>query len=135
MKAALLLAALLIGCAPVAGLPVSRAGLAGGPWLVDDIDGGGIIDNVRIDLIFAGDQVTGLAACNRFSGPWKAAGTAVTFGPMATTRMMCSPAVMAMEGKFLAALGAVTVLRFDATGAALLSGADGHRLKLRRETR
>jgi heat shock protein HslJ len=53
-------------------------------------------------------------------------------GPFAGTRMACAPAVLAVEERFLAALGDVTSLVFTTSGEAVLATADGRRLRLRR---
>ncbi|WP_439534638.1 META domain-containing protein [Polymorphobacter sp.] len=141
LAAALLLAA----CATkdvarvMKGDPPPLAGsLEGGPWLVEDLNGGGVMDNALIDLNFdPGDQgtsrVAGRAACNRYSGSWTQTGTTVRFGPLITTKMACAPALMDMEQKFLSTLEAVTTLSFDGTGAALLKSPDGRIIKIRRE--
>lgn len=48
-------------------------------------------------------RVEGRAACNRFSGPYAAAGDgALRLGPLATTRSACPD--LAAEGPFLQAL-------------------------------
>lgn len=147
--AALLLATLVLaGCAREVDLvtgvvkgvePVIAGSLDGGPWLVEDLNGGGVIDNARLDLTFDRDsaapagRVTGRSGCNRFSGAWHQTGATVRLGPLAGTRMMCPPALMALEAKFLAALEAAVQVRFDPTGAAFLEAADGRVIKMRRE--
>lgn len=37
----------------------------------------------------ANGRVEGFAGCNTFQGPYRAGGTTVTFGPLATTRRAC----------------------------------------------
>ncbi|GGI79524.1 hypothetical protein GCM10007973_15120 [Polymorphobacter multimanifer] len=111
--------------------------LVGGPWLVEDLNGGRMVASVRVDLTFdPGDagtsRVTGRSGCNRFTGDWQQNGAAVKFGPLASTRMGCAPALMEFEGKFLTTLEAVTIVAFDASGAALLKASDGRAIKLRR---
>lgn len=49
-------------------------------------------------------RVTGFGGCNRMTGTYQTTGTALTIGPLATTRMAC-PATMTTEAAFLAALG------------------------------
>lgn len=70
-------------------------------------------------------QVAGNAGCNQYSGPYKLDGTALTVGPLVTTRMACDQPIMDQETAFLAALqtptnvetsGATVTLR-DASGA------------------
>ena len=114
--------------------------LEGGPWLVEDINGGGIIDNARADVTFdtsndARPAVYGRSGCNRYRGGWKQEGATVKIGPLAGTLMACAPALMALERKFLDTLEAVTVVNIDATGAALLKAPDGRIIKIRKETK
>lgn len=142
MKAVIIAALLLAGCARevavVKGVePVAAGSLAGGPWIVEDINGGGVIDNARIDISFdpGSRRVQGRSGCNRFGGGWQQDGATIRLGPLAGTRMMCPPALMDTEQKFLAALEAATLVSFDETGAAMLKSPDGRVVKLRRETR
>ena len=133
----------LSACAKEAALvkgepPALVGSLEGGPWLVEDINGGGVPDNLRVDATFEpGDHDTsvvfGSSGCNRFRGGWKQTGATVKFGPLAGTMMMCEPAKMDTESKFLKTMEAVTTVSFDATGAALLKAPDGRVIKLRRE--
>jgi len=133
----------LSACAKEAALvkgqpPALGGSLEGGPWLVEDINGGGVPDGVRVDATFEpGDHDTsvvfGASGCNRFRGAWKQTGATVKFGPLAGTMMMCEPAKMDTESKFLKTMEAVTTVSFDATGAALLKAPDGRSIKLRRE--
>jgi heat shock protein HslJ len=144
VRAMLMVAATLAlaGCAKEVALvkgemPVVAGSLEGGPWLVEDLNGGGVIDNARLELTFdPGDQgtsgVSGSSGCNRFSGRWRQNGATIALGPLAGTRMACAPALMELETKFLATLGAVTMVSYDATGAAFLKAPDGRVIKLRK---
>lgn len=133
----------LSGCAKEAALlkgdvPVVSGSLEGGPWLVEDINGGGVPDDVRVDATFEpGDHETsvvfGASGCNRYRGGWKQNGATIKLGPLAGTMMMCDPAKMDTERKFLQAMEAANTVTFDTTGAALLKAADGRVIKLRRE--
>jgi heat shock protein HslJ len=129
-----------VGRAMKGDLPPLGGSLEGGPWLLEDLNGGGVPDNVRIDLTFdPGDhdtsRVSGSSGCNRFSGAWKQTGATVGFGPLMGSMMACPPAVMDVEGKFLKTLEAVTTVSFDPSGAALLKAADGRIIKIRRESK
>lgn len=108
--------------------------LAGGPWVVEDVNGGGVIDNARLDMIFDVTElrVSGHAGCNSFNGSFVETGAVVQFGPLMTTRKMCAPALMDLEGKLLSALQAATSVTYDATGAAMLRTPDGRRIKIRK---
>jgi len=137
--------ALIGGCAKEVALvkgveTVVQGSLEGGPWLVEDLNGGGIIDNARVDLTFdPGDQNTsavhGKSGCNRFRGGWAQNGSTVKLGPLASTMMACDPALMDLEQKFLKTLEAVTTVSYDTTGAALLKAPDGRIIKIRKEAK
>ena len=58
--------------------------------------------------------IEGNAGCNTYSGPYTAIGTAMTIGPLATTRMACSsPALDTQEQQFLTALQSVATWEAD----------------------
>lgn len=129
--------AMLAGCAREVALvkgvePVIAGTLAGSLWHVEDINGGGVIDNARVEIGFDGETVSGRSGCNSFRGRWQSDGATIRLGPLASTGKACPPALMDMEGKFLATLAAVTRVRFDATGAAFLTAPDGRIVRLRR---
>jgi heat shock protein HslJ len=113
--------------------PVIAGTLEGGVWLVEDVNGGGVIDDARLDASFADGKVAGRSGCNRYNGGWQQDGATIKVGPLMSTRMACAPALMTLEQKFLAALEAATTVSFDATGAAFLKAPDGRVLRLRRE--
>lgn len=113
--------------------PVIAGSLTGGPWVVEDINGGGIMDYAWVDMVFADGGISGLAGCNRYNGTWQQTGMAIAVGPLSTTRKLCSPALMETERKFLGVIGAATSVRFDATGAAFLMAPDGRLVKVRRQ--
>lgn len=85
-----------------------------GKWLVEDIDGGGVIDRLQTTLKVSADgKVTGMGGCNRYAGSANIDGNTIKFLPMGSTRMACSPAVMKQEAKFHATLEKVTAWRID----------------------
>jgi putative lipoprotein len=99
----LVLAMCLLGT----GTP-SRAGdaIQGRTWVAEDIDRRGVIDSLQSTIVIADSHAQGLAGCNRFTGPATLGpGDHLSFGALATTRMMCPPAVMDQERRFLDALG------------------------------
>lgn len=105
-----------------------------GVWIVEDVNNAGIIDMSRIEIGFAAeDAVLGSAGCNRFNGTYEANAGAITFGPLATTRRACIPALNQQERRVLDALAAVTTYSFDETGALILEGPPPHRLLARRD--
>jgi heat shock protein HslJ len=100
------LAALAIG---ILALPAgANAASPKGSWLAEDINGGGVIDRLQTTLSLDADgKVTGMGGCNRYMGKATLKDDTISFGPMAGTRMACSPAVMNQENKFHAALETV----------------------------
>jgi putative lipoprotein len=104
--------------------------LVGRAWLAEDIQGGGVIDNVQSKVVFeAGGKVTGSGGCNRLFGMAKIAGASLAFGSIGTTRMACAPAVMHQESKFLSALAATRTFRFDGPYLKFYDGAGVERIR------
>lgn len=89
-------------------------GLAG-TWRVEDIGGTGVVDASRTEITFDGNgRASGVGGCNRFTGGVELGeDDALSFGPMAATRMACVPALMEQEQKFFAALDAVRSWRIE----------------------
>lgn len=107
--------------------------LRGGEWVVEDIDGGGIIDRSRVTVQF-GDSgsVSGRASCNTYTGQHALSGEGVAIRDPAVTLRACALSLMAQEERFLATLRAVRGFDFSSDGALVLK-ADGRRsVKARR---
>jgi heat shock protein HslJ len=66
--------------------------------------------------------VSGFAACNTFSGMYELDATALTFGPLATTKMACERPASAVEADYLAALASVTGWTIEPDGRLRLDG-------------
>ncbi len=143
MRLLALAAVALSGCAGITAdsrstrTPVAAVmAISGGPWAVEDLDGGGIPDGARLDISFEpGDagtsRVTGHGGCNRFSGRWAQVGHDITIGPLVATRMACPQPLMEAETKYLKALDAAKTVAFDGDGALRLIGSAGT-VKLRK---
>lgn len=98
----------------VAGTEAATLPLAGA-WLAEDINGGGVIDNLQTTLEIGADgKVSGNGGCNRFSGSATIEGDKIIFGDLASTMMACTEAAMDQEMKFHAALAAARSFRIDA---------------------
>jgi heat shock protein HslJ len=94
--------------APTVSTPVFDTALIGSIWLAEDIGGAGVIDNLQSRLQFVSpEQVAGHAGCNSFSGAAVLTPAKLSIGPLASTRKMCSPAVMDQENRFLRTLESV----------------------------
>jgi len=79
--------------------------LPGTSWLVEDIDGRGVIDMAQTTIQFGEEgDVRGSTACNRYSGQVGIDGAELIFKPMAVTRRACPQAIMDQEQRFLAAI-------------------------------
>ncbi|WP_244641977.1 YbaY family lipoprotein [Chelatococcus reniformis] len=97
--------------------PRARARAAAHPagrWLAEDIRGAGVIDRLQSVLEIAADgRVSGSGGCNRMSGRATITGDRISFGPLASTNMACTPAAMNQETKFFAALAGARAWRVD----------------------
>jgi heat shock protein HslJ len=97
----------------VSGPGESRPGdaLDGTAWDVARYVSGGMLvaipAGVHADAVFAGGTVSGSAGCNRYTGGYAATGSALSFGPLATTMMACPPPASEVEAAYLAALATV----------------------------
>jgi heat shock protein HslJ len=63
----------------------------------------------RLTVVFKDGHISGNSGCNSFHGTFKVEGSALSVGPLATTRMQCSEkGVMDQEQAFVAALQTAT---------------------------
>ncbi len=98
---------------------IREISLTGSEWLLEDLAGAGVIDNVQATLAFPeAGKVAGKGSCNRFFGPAKIDRNAIQLGPLGSTRMACPEVVMSQETKYLNALQAAE--RFEWKGPYLL---------------
>ena len=88
-------------------VPAAPLSLAGSEWLLEDLGGSGVIDNIQATLAFPElDKVSGNGSCNRFFGPARINRNVIHIGPLGATRMACPQAVMNQETRYLKALQA-----------------------------
>lgn len=98
-------------------------------WVVERIDGRGVVDNSRTTITLSpSGQLAGRAGCNRFTGSYRLQGAAMEVSGVATTRMICVPALMDQESRFMQALGATTAWRIQPDGRLELGGPGGPRV-------
>ena len=103
--------------------PTSAADLAGTSWTLVSIGGTPVVEASGPHITFgANGDANGSTGCNSFSGSYATDGAALTFGPMATTRMACGEDLMAQEAQALEALAAVSGWEIDADGRLHLTG-------------
>lgn len=107
--------------------------LLGQEWVIEDIAGGGVIDNTHAALqFFADGRLAGSATCNRILGSYETEGAKLRIAPAGTTMMACPPALMDQERNLLDLLPAIASYRIDKAGALVLSTADGKTILARR---
>jgi len=116
------------------------ASLTDTAWQVQSYNNGrgGVVtslQNTQLTATFdAQGNISGSAGCNSYRGTYIVAGTQLSIGPLATTRMACPEPVMQQENEFLAALGAtgqysiagdrLTLRDADGSTQAVLTSAD-----------
>ncbi len=86
----------------------SKTSLFETKWLIRTLNGSRVLipeGGKEVFITFKSDGgSSGISGCNNFSGKATISGSAMTFGPIAGTRMMC-PSQMDTERDFLAMLG------------------------------
>jgi heat shock protein HslJ len=110
MRRILLSAVVGLAAGLLVGATTARAHddkLAGGEWV---LDGGGGKPPV---LRFEAGRVSGTGGCNRFGGSYESSGEALSFSPLAATRMACEPALMKSEQDFFAMLEQVRGMKLE----------------------
>ena len=68
------------------------------------------------------NQVSGKSGCNRFTGQFKLEGNKIQSGPIAMTKMMCPPELMAVENAFLKVLREMETYSISGDHLKLLKG-------------
>lgn len=95
--------------APAQAMPAQAVpfNLVGSEWLLENLGGSGVLDNVQATLTFPEvGRAAGNGSCNRFFGPAEIDEDAIKLGPLASSRMACPEALMNQETKYLKALEA-----------------------------
>ena len=118
----------LTGCG---GDPASL--LQGREWIVEDVNGAGLIDGSRATLSFGDNgRVSGRASCNSYTGQYSLSGEGLTVSNTAGTMMACAPPLMRQEDLFLGVLRDVRRFDFRPDGALLLQTDDRRTITARR---
>ena len=87
--------------------PTARGeALIGKAWMVESINGGGVIDSSNVTITFAeGGKVSGSGGCNFYSGNFEATDSAINIlGGIALTQKACAPALMQQDQRLLTVL-------------------------------
>lgn len=85
---------------------MNSAALQEGPWAIEDINGGGVIDSSNVTVSFSTDgKISGSGGCNYFSGNYEVSGNSLNIsGAMAMTRKACAPALMNQDQRLTSIL-------------------------------
>lgn len=89
----------------------STGSIVGPKWTMVELNGKPVPEGVEpptLTLSMEGGRATGTAGCNNVMGTFTTGPDGMRFGPIATTRKMCSPPAMEVEAAFLAMLEATT---------------------------
>jgi len=121
---------LLDGAAVVATFAPQTKTLAGTSWRVTGYNNGkqavaSVLQDTTLAFAFTNDgKVEGTAGCNRFTATYASKDAALSFGPLAATKMMCAKPekIMEQEQQFLTALGTVATARFEGDSLELRAG-------------
>ncbi len=117
--------------------------LAGTSWRVTAYNNGrqavvSPLDGTTLTMSFSADgKVSGTAGCNRYTGTYTLAGSALRLGPAAATRMACAKpeGIMDQERSFLAALPTVATVRREGDQLEMRTADDALALMLVRESK
>jgi heat shock protein HslJ/uncharacterized lipoprotein YbaY len=107
--------------------------LQGREWMVQDINGKGIVDQSRATLNFGADgRVAGRSSCNNYTAQYTLTGEGLTVSKAAGTMMACDPALMQQEALFLDVLQNVRRFDLGPDGALILRTDDRRAITARR---
>ncbi len=123
------------GTFSVKGCRSDRVAALTGRWTLVELSGAPVTPARAAFIEFAGEgsRVAGSSGCNRFTGTFEQKGSALKFGPTASTRMACPGPAMEIEQRFFKAMGDTAGFRTEAGLLALLDGSGAAVAKLRRE--
>jgi heat shock protein HslJ len=100
-------------------------------WTIIMMDQLPTLESVKTEVHFADGKISGTAGCNRFTGTYTHQSNTITFGAIASTRMMCPEKQMAQEAKFLALLNGKVTKRYSVEGNLILANESGQRATLK----
>lgn len=119
--AATLAAVVLSACASTGTGTAANAGIAQGEWK----------SATGITLLVEDGRLSGRAGCNRFTGTAKVEDGRLVTGPLAATKMMCSPDLMKAEAELFAFLDSKPTVTRQGDRTLILSSGD-HQITLTR---
>lgn len=97
-------------------------------WIITSINNTPVIGDNKATITFAEDnKVNGNASCNNFFGSYTQDDNKISFGPTASTKMLCMNAANEQETSFLQVLGNVSHYEID-DNKLILSGKNSSNL-------
>jgi len=123
LAAAFAAAGFTAGCHGTAYPTSTTWPLNGTVWKLVELNGAAVAANHLPSIVFdaSASRVSGRAGVNDFNGSYQQTEGAMTFGPLAVTKMAGSERQMQVEQQFLAALGRVTAWRIEGNLLVLLA--------------
>jgi heat shock protein HslJ len=93
-------------------------------WVLVMLGGEPLVPDAAPTAEFSGDQISGSAGCNTYSGTYTISGSEFTIGDVASTEMWCMEpeGVMDQEQTYLAALASVASYRLAKERLEVLDG-------------
>lgn len=105
--------------------------LLGTSWVLEDLGTGNLIDGVVTSLAFQrGFRVAGMGGCNGYTGQATVTGDRITFSPFTTSKVVCDPANLDQETRFLDALARAERYEIDGTVMLLYSAGSQQPMRL-----
>jgi heat shock protein HslJ len=133
MRNLLVLALVLIGCAPLTDT-TKPIGLDGTDWVLTALSGNAPIANSNITLKFAEGSASGSAGCNQYRSTYTTDGSKLELGMIAATKRACLAAEMnTQETAYLDALTKTAAYEISANRLTLRDAANNVLLAYARE--
>lgn len=104
--------------------------LKGTKWLLQDLNGRGVMDNLQTTLEFdESNRLGGNGGCNRYFTGYELTESQLSISVIGSTQMMCPEAVMNQEQEYFKALEKARTIRLE--GPYLFIDSDGYEQPLR----
>ena len=121
---------LIVACSQTKKLRMDVDEFNSTDWVLEEIDGSPVIDRVQSTIRFqANERIVGWGGCNRYSANFNSGIKFFEVGPIASTRRICPPVVMAQEERFFTALQKSRSIRME--GAYLLIDSEATAMPLK----
>lgn len=122
----------LAGCAGKSSQPAQPSII--GLWAAQEVASVPVAADARITLsLYGNGRAVGHAGCNNYTGGYKRTGGDISFGPLISTKMACTPEIMNLEQSYLSTLTAATRAERRADGMLVLTADSGAQILFRRD--